>query len=456
MKLNRNYNTRPAERGRHLTRLLCLLLLLVMAVPLLAPRANAASIVINGVPGGGIPGATSSASGSYAIYQTTATVGFRFTLVDASGKTKGMPYDIYEDSTLASVLWVTSNNGANAKSLHTVVKNENTEIRYTKMEYAGIYLAEPTLPTIEMTSTSDLGTYGRLDSALGLSLPTNAAAMAAWPNISFMPNLVEALWNTNLTDMYNNGYSIAIEPLYPAKIGGAWFCATVTEYAIMAASHGTAYSGTPSWTAQVINSSNANSFAFLTNYTHCHWPSALKLEKAAWGIPVPSRTLAASSGNRGTAQEIITQGYGIMQVSPMDLAKYNNTIAHYAGGFTNGEGNSSGKDWFLMGNTSIPGYAAGNQFTMTPAFATSIPNGLYLKPQFPTSDISGTWTYYDMGTTVTQAAKNMYFEYLYLPQAYSITYNLNGGTNSTNNPSGYNVYYGITLIRTNWSCCEVL
>ena len=251
MKLNRNYNTRPAELGRHLTRLLCLLLLLAMAVPLLAPRANAASIVINGVPGGGIPGATSTASGSYAIYQTTATVGFRFTLVDASGRTWGKSYDIYEDSTLASVLWVTSNNGANAKYLHAVVKNTDNEERYTKMEYAGIYLAEPTLPTIEMTSTSDLGTYGRLDSALGLSLPTNAAAMAAWPDISFMPELVYTLWNMKLTDMYNNGYSIAIEPLYPAKIGGAWFCATVTEYAIMAASHGTAYSGTPSWTALV-------------------------------------------------------------------------------------------------------------------------------------------------------------------------------------------------------------
>ena len=39
----------------------------------------------------------------------------------------------------------------------------------------------------------------------------------------------------------------------------------------------------------------------------------------------------------------------------------------------------------------------------------------------------------------------MNFEYDYFPTDYTITYNLNGGTNNSSNPSTYNVLYGVTF-----------
>lgn len=76
---------------------------------------------------------------------------------------------------------------------------------------------------------------------------------------------------------------------------------------------------------------------------------------------------------------------------------------------------------------------------------TTIPNGFKLRSSFGTRSIDGSWKTYNIGTSVTQQAKGMSYEYDYDPITYKITYNLNGGTNNSNNPSTYNVLYGVSL-----------
>lgn len=76
---------------------------------------------------------------------------------------------------------------------------------------------------------------------------------------------------------------------------------------------------------------------------------------------------------------------------------------------------------------------------------TTLPKGFYLQNTFGTSAIDGTWQTYPLGTNVTQGAKSLGFEYDYYPTTYKIAYNLNGGTNNSDNPSSYNVLYGVSL-----------
>ena len=62
-----------------------------------------------------------------------------------------------------------------------------------------------------------------------------------------------------------------------------------------------------------------------------------------------------------------------------------------------------------------------------------------------TSSISGKWTAYPFGTSITQSNSSVWIEYIYEPESYVISYDLDGGTNDANNPNSYNVLYGLTL-----------
>ena len=123
---------------------------------------------------------------------------------------------------------------------------------------------------------------------------------------------------------------------------------------------------------------------------------------------------------------------------------YTNTIAHWAGGFRNDEGNNGNKDSFKIGTTSFNAQS-GSSYVMNADRAMAIPNGFYLGNNFGTPYISGSWGSYPMGTTVTQKNGSMSYEYYYQPYSYKISYNLNGGTNHSSNPSSYNVLYGVSL-----------
>lgn len=122
---------------------------------------------------------------------------------------------------------------------------------------------------------------------------------------------------------------------------------------------------------------------------------------------------------------------------------YTNWIQHWTWGYKNQEGNNGYKTAFQLDTTAFKSQY-GSTFTMDSAKAVKVPNGFYLL-SFGTNNIDGVWKDYQIGTKVIQKDCQMGFQYDYQPYDYSITYNLNGGTNNNANPSTYNVLYGVTL-----------
>lgn len=124
---------------------------------------------------------------------------------------------------------------------------------------------------------------------------------------------------------------------------------------------------------------------------------------------------------------------------------YTNYIIHRVNGFVNKEGNDSeDKKWYNLGNTSFTG-TCGVNHTVDASRARTIPKGFELSSNFASASLDGTPQSYAMGTVVTQRAWSMNYYYYYNPNSYTLTYNLNGGTNSSSNPSSYNILYGVTL-----------
>ena len=133
---------------------------------------------------------------------------------------------------------------------------------------------------------------------------------------------------------------------------------------------------------------------------------------------------------------------------------YTNNIDHWAWGF-NGNGHNSGKDAFKLTSTSFS-KKYGETFILDKTYACKIPNGFSLNNKWGTGSLSNSWTSHTMGTSVTQKAGNIYIEYDYSPITYNISYDLNGGINNSNNPSTYNVLYGVTLSNPSKNNAEFL
>lgn len=123
------------------------------------------------------------------------------------------------------------------------------------------------------------------------------------------------------------------------------------------------------------------------------------------------------------------------------VSKYKNKYEHWAWGFKN-EGNNSNKTAFLL-QTTYGEETYGEEFTPDASYALTVPNGFYLAPRFGNGQITGKWTTFNFGTKITQPSYAMNFEYDYYPTDYTITYNLDGGTNSSSNPDSYTVLYGV-------------
>ena len=180
--------------------------------------------------------------------------------------------------------------------------------------------------------------------------------------------------------------------------------------------------------------------------------TSYNVESSAYTLPVTSRTgytFTGWTGSNGTTpQKSVTIAAGSTgnksYKANWSVNSYTNSISHWAGGFKNKEGNNSSKTWFALKTTTFS-KNYGETFSMNDSLATAIPNGFYLMGRFGTSSLEGTWKTYEKPYSITQPAKELNFEYDYYPYDYSITYNLNGGTNNSANPSKYNVLYGVSL-----------
>lgn len=160
-------------------------------------------------------------------------------------------------------------------------------------------------------------------------------------------------------------------------------------------------------------------------------------------VPYTAVELATKAGK----QDAFKTGNVSIDIYPKwTVNTYTNEITHWARGFKDQEGNNYEKTYFKLRSTTFSS-SYNSKFTLDASQKIEIPNGFHLNQDFGSDDISsdGSWTRYPFGTQVTQKAQNMLFEYDYLPSVYKITYNLNGGTNNSANPSYYNVLYGVSL-----------
>ena len=180
--------------------------------------------------------------------------------------------------------------------------------------------------------------------------------------------------------------------------------------------------------------------------------TSYNIESSAYALPTPSKTgytFTGWTGSNGTTpQKSVTIAAGSTgnksYKANWSVNTYTNSIDHWAGGFKNQEGNNSSKAWFALRTTTF-NKNYGETFSINDSLATAIPNGFYLINKFGTSSLEGTWKTYEKPYSITQPAKDLYFEYDYYPYDYSIIYNLDGGTNNSANPSKYNILYGVSL-----------
>ena len=168
-------------------------------------------------------------------------------------------------------------------------------------------------------------------------------------------------------------------------------------------------------------------------------------------LPTPTKTgytFTGWTGSNGTTpQDTVTINKGtrgnLNYTANWSANTYTNQIGHWAEGFKYSEGNNGNKTALGLKDTRFSASYKSN-IVMDSAKAVKIPNGYYLR-ELGTPEVDGTFKGYSIGLKLTQKPAPMWFEYYYAPISYSITYNLNGGTNNSANPSTYNVLYGISL-----------
>lgn len=160
-------------------------------------------------------------------------------------------------------------------------------------------------------------------------------------------------------------------------------------------------------------------------------------------VPYTAVELATKAGK----QDAFKTGNVSIDIYPKwTVNTYTNEIHHWAGGFQNQEGNNKDKNCLFL-NTTTFSSSYNSKYVLDSSKKVTIPNGYSLRQTFGSNDVSsdGSWQRHPFGTQVTQKPRQMEFEYVYNPNTYKITYNLNGGTNNSANPTSYTVLYGVSL-----------
>lgn len=121
---------------------------------------------------------------------------------------------------------------------------------------------------------------------------------------------------------------------------------------------------------------------------------------------------------------------------------YTNSLHHWFYGLKNQEGNNGNKEAYNISDSRFDA-AYGTTYVMGKDRAIAVPNGYHLDDYVGGSLLK--WQTNKLGWEVTQAEKSFWFEYTYHPYEYNIFYNLNGGTNHSDNPDSYTILYGVTL-----------
>ena len=412
-------------------KIFAMLLIVTTMAALFNLNVSALSLSYSGGSSSNGTGATASTSGFTIPYDNASDniCGYRFSIVSSNGIPKSGTKVLNVYKTDISIGDTAYFSGQRFISSSNVVANKKQLANGTKVT------SSTTTQGCDCYSTA-AGFYS--------TIPQAPSSMESWiknSNNSYQ-NLQRIYYycGSNLANATESDY-VLIEPIFWVKLAGVRTAATATELAI----YGAAVSGGDSYNGSNGNLYNAGSGTLwnLMNYINRELPNSLYVSAKT---DVYAAVTITTSG-RYTYKQIIQNGYGCSVLTVKNVITinptYTNSIDHWAWGF-NGNGHNSNKDAFKLTSTSFT-KKKGDIYTLDASYACKIPNGFYLHKNFGSSSITGTWTGYAIGTSITQKASNFYAEFDYYATNYNITYELNGGINNSNNPSTYNVLYGVTL-----------
>ena len=242
---------------------------------------NAAAISWDGSSTGGGGGGSAAGANGYAVRSTdndTACIGYRFSVVDKSGSSKGRVIDVFRNTSGGNAAHDNNHAFNTKRNKKQLIDNQN-----------GSY----------STSKTSTNYYKEANMGFSTALPA-PSGIETWKNRTTNLNAVLSAVNVGNIDSLKNGDKILVEPLWDVRLQSVYHSLTVTELAI----YGKHILGSSSDGG---SSTTPESWGFISQYTNRHWPNALYTPD---GQGLWNGVSAIGSSSRETFNNLINRGYG--------------------------------------------------------------------------------------------------------------------------------------------------
>ena len=235
----------------------------------------------NGSSTGGGGGGSPAGPNGYAVRTTGDNcLGYRFSVVDKSGSTKGgTVIDVFRNNYYGNLAY-----GSAYK--FTVKYNKKQLINNQNNNYS--------------TSNNSSNCHKEADMGFASSLPI-PGSMNSWQSNHNNLNRVLSVLGVGSVSNLKNGDKVLVEPLYDVRLQSIYHSVTTTELAI----YGKWLLGASSNGG---SSANPNSWGFISAYTNRHYPNSLYTTD---GQGLWTNASAVGSSSRATFYDIINKGYGV-------------------------------------------------------------------------------------------------------------------------------------------------
>ena len=250
--------------------------LIILSLPL-----SAFALEWNGSSTGGGGSGSPAGPNGYAIRTTGDNcIGYRFSVVDKSGNTKGgTVIDVFRNTTYGNMEYSSAYKFTVKYNKKQLINNQNNSFS---------------------TSKNTSNCYKEADMGFTSSLPT-PDGMNSWQSNHNNLNRVLSVLGIGSVSNLKNGDKVLVEPLYDVRLQSVYHSVTVTELAI----YGKYILGVNSNGG---SSSTSESWGFISSYTNRHYPNSLYTTD---GQGLWTGASAIGSSSRSTFYDIINKGYGV-------------------------------------------------------------------------------------------------------------------------------------------------
>lgn len=250
--------------------------LLVFSLPL-----STFALSWNGSSTGGGGGGSPAGPNGYAIRTTGDNcIGYRFSVVDKSGNTKGgTVIDVFRNTTYGNMEYSSAYKFTVKYNKKQLINNQNNSFS---------------------TSKNTNNCYKEADMGFASALP-KPDGMNSWQSNHNNLNRVLSVLGVGSVSNLKNGDKVLVEPIFDVRLQSIYHSVTVTELAI----YGKYILGVNSNGG---SSSTSESWGFISSYTNRHYPNSLYTTD---GQGLWTNASAIGSSARATFYDIINKGYGV-------------------------------------------------------------------------------------------------------------------------------------------------